>query len=121
MKIGSYKYCRIFYYGLIAGIAIGIFIISYFLICYNIPIAHFSTSLNDEDCLQIQLSSKYYVFDTGANVTVICSDTIPGNSVFSISKDVTDIHVNKFHGRVYLLNHFKLGDDSAESVPCAAL
>ena len=55
MKIGSYKYCRIFYYGLIAGIAIGIFIISYFLICYNTPIAHFSTSLNDEDCLQIHI------------------------------------------------------------------
>lgn len=118
MKIGSYKYCRIFYYGLIAGIAIGIFIISYFLICYNTLIVHFSTSLNNEDCLQIQLSSKYYVFDTGANVTVICSDTIPGNSVFSISKDVTDIHVNKFHGRVYLLNYFKLGELETKFQTC---
>ena len=60
MKIGSYKYCRIFYYGLIAGIAIGIFIISYFLICYNTPIAHFSTSLNDEDCLQTLIPQHYY-------------------------------------------------------------
>lgn len=50
------------------------------------------------------------MFDTGANVTVICSDTVPGNSVFSISKDVTDIHGNKSHGKVYLLNYFKLGE-----------
>lgn len=83
---------------------------SYILICYNIPISHFCASLNNEDCLQIQLSNKHYVFDTGANVTVICSDTIPGNSVFSISKDVTDIHGNKSRGKVYLLNHFKLGE-----------
>ena len=109
MKKSSYKYSRIFYYGLMAGAAIGILIMSYFLMCYNTPISHFHASLNDEDYLQIQLSNKHYVFDTGANVTVICSDTVPGNSVFSISKDVTDIHGNKSHGKVYLLNYFKLG------------
>lgn len=31
-------------------------------------------------------------------------------TLFSISKDVTDIHVNKSRGKVYLLNHFKLGE-----------
>lgn len=110
MKKSSYKHGRIFYYGLLVGAAIGVLIMSYILICYNIPISHFCASLNNEDCLQIQLSNKHYVFDTGANVTVICSDTIPGNSVFSISKDVTDIHGNKSRGKVYLLNHFKLGE-----------
>lgn len=110
MKIGSYKYSRIFYCGLIAGVAIGIFIVSYFLICYNTPIAHFHASLNDEDCLQIQLSDKHYVFDTGADVTLICSDTIPGKSVFSVKKDIIDIHGNKVQNKVYLLNHFKLGE-----------
>ena len=110
MKKSSYKHGRIFYYGLLVGAAIGMLIMSYILICYNIPISHFCASLNNEDCLQIQLSNKHYVFDTGANVTVICSDTIPGNSVFSISKDVTDIHGNKSRGKVYLLNHFKLGE-----------
>lgn len=110
MKKSSYKHGRIFYYGLLVGAAIGMLIMSYILICYNIPISHFCASLNNEDCLQIQLSNKHYVFDTGANVTVICSDTIPGKSVFSISKDVTDIHGNKSRGKVYLLNHFKLGE-----------
>lgn len=110
MKKSSYKHGRIFYYGLLVGAAIGMLVMSYILICYNIPISHFCASLNNEDCLQIQLSNKHYVFDTGANVTVICSDTIPGNSVFSISKDVTDIHGNKSRGKVYLLNHFKLGE-----------
>ncbi len=86
--------------------------------CYNTPISHFHASLNDEDYLQIQLSNKHYVFDTGANVTVICSDTIPGNSVFSISKDVTDIHGNKSSGKVYLLNHFKLGELEARFQTC---
>lgn len=110
MRKSSYKHGRIFYYGLLVGAAIGVLIMSYILICYNIPMSHFCASLNNEDCLQIQLSNKHYVFDTGANVTVICSDTIPGNSVFSISKDVTDIHGNKSRGKVYLLNHFKLGE-----------
>lgn len=110
MKKSSYKHGRIFYYGLLVGAAIGMLIMSYILICYNIPISHFCASLNNEDCLQIQLSNKHYVFDTGANVTVICSDTIPKNSIFSLSKNVTDIHGNKSHGKVYLLNHFKLGE-----------
>ena len=118
MKTSSYKYNRIFYYGLMAGAAIGILIMSYFLMCYNTPISHFHASLNDEDYLQIQLSNKHYVFDTGANVTVICSDTVPGNSVFSISKDVTDIHGNKSSGKVYLLNHFKLGELEARFQTC---
>lgn len=110
MKKSSYKHGRIFYYGLLVGAAIGMLIMSYILICYNIPISHFCASLNNEDCLQIQLSNKHYVFDTGANVTVICSDTIPKNSIFSLSKNVTDIHGNKSRGKVYLLNHFKLGE-----------
>lgn len=110
MNICSCKYSRVFYYGLMVGVTIGIFIVSYFLICYNTPIAHFCASLNDEDCLLIQLSNKHYVFDTGANVTLICSDTIPGNSVFSVIKDVTDIHGNKSREKLYLLNHFKLGE-----------
>lgn len=110
MKKSSYKYGRIFYYGLMAGAAIGILIMSYFLICYNTPMFHFHVSLNDADCLQIELSNKHYVFDTGANVTVICSDTIPRNYVFSLSKNVTDIHGNKSREKVYLLNHFKLGE-----------
>ena len=35
MKKSSYKYGRIFYYGLVVGAVIGILIMSYFLICYN--------------------------------------------------------------------------------------
>lgn len=110
MDIGPSKYSRIFHSGLMTGVAIGIFIVSYFLLCYNTPIAHFCASLNDEDCLLIQLSNRHYVFDTGANVTLICSDTIPGNSIFSIKKDVTDIHGNKSREKLFLLNHFKLGE-----------
>lgn len=110
MDIGPSKYSRIFHYGLMTGVAIGISIVSYFLLCYNTPIAHFCASLNDEDCLLIQLSNRHYVFDTGANVTLICSDTIPGNSIFSIKKDVTDIHGNKSREKLFLLNHFKLGE-----------
>lgn len=35
MKKKSYKYGRIFYYGLMAGAAIGILIMSYYLLCNN--------------------------------------------------------------------------------------
>ncbi len=38
MKKNSYKYGRIFYYGLLVGAAIGMLIMSYYLICNNTPL-----------------------------------------------------------------------------------
>lgn len=38
MKKNYYKYGRIFYYGLLVGAAIGMLIMSYYLICNNTPL-----------------------------------------------------------------------------------
>lgn len=69
------------------------------------------TTFKDDDCLVLPANGMNFVFDTGADITLLYTDTIPHSALFFYHATVTDIYGNEIKQKKYLLPYPGLLND----------
>lgn len=62
-----------------------------------------NTVFEDDDCIVLLTDDMNFLFDTGADITLLYTDTIPKSAFFFCNTTVTDIYGNETRLKKYLL------------------
>lgn len=81
------------------------------VVCFGNRCPIIDTTFNDDDCIVLSVDGMNYVFDTGADITLLYTDTIPNSASFFYNAIATDIYGNEIKFKKYLLLYPGLLDD----------
>lgn len=70
-----------------------------------------NTTFEDDDCIILHTDDMNFVFDTGSDITLLYTDTIPKSAFFFYNTIATDIYGNKIKLRKYLLSGTSILDN----------
>ncbi|MDE6492244.1 MAG: hypothetical protein K2L37_03755, partial [Lactobacillus sp.] len=61
------------------------------IFCFRKKYPTIDTTFNDDDCMVLSVNGMNFVFDTGADITLLYTDTIPNSTSFFYNAIATDI------------------------------
>lgn len=73
------------------------------ILCFRKGNFAVNTVFEDDDCITLLTDNMKFVFDTGSDVTLLYTDTIPSSAFFFSNTTATDIYGNKIELKKYLL------------------
>ncbi|MDE5711304.1 hypothetical protein [Bacteroides sp.] len=73
------------------------------IFCFRKKYPTIDTTFNDDDCMVLSVNGMNFVFDTGADITLLYTDTIPNSTSFFYNAIATDIYGNEIKLKKYLL------------------